>query len=473
MKILTGLFISILFLTLTPSFASAASCQCSTYSTGVAKACEQKSESECYAQLNVKTSCSFFTDDACKTISAPLAPGLAWSKPECDSAKGDWIPKTGETRGPYCFEKQDFSTPYNLSVDILGTNKISNLGQYVNLLYKLVMGLAIFFAIIMTTIAGFKWLTAGGNTGKIGEAKKMIGNALIGLILAAGAYTILQTINPQLVQLHLPRIVKIKTTNYLGVTTCNKYLTPTDCEQNPIGLNSGIAVYAPAGYSGTGCAWDASSNSCVQKDPAVKGKFGGLCLTDNACTGQLKCIFVAGVHVCTDGNVNSVCGSTSDCNAGLICGEGSSCYDPNGKRPQEVSCDTNEQCASGVCENKHCTVGQCDPASCPTSEVCLFVGTSQFKQCGNPPDCILGGNAVCVAQYGAGYYCPSALYSQTDDIKFKTQYLSTNYGAQNSPTARACHSMAATGAQCIFDDECANGSCNGVDVTQNKLGSCN
>ena len=232
LKKILFIFLTLIFIS-SENVALADSCQCTDRNNAVAGACEQKSETECYSQLNTKKACSFFTDDNCKNIKNIVANGLAWTASECATAKGDWRPEGDAAIGPYCYEQQDFSEPYKLNIDILNVNDeaggIKNLGQYINLIYKLVVGLAIFFAIIMTTVAGFKWLTAAGNAGKIGEAKKMIVNAVIGLVIAAGAYTILLTINPRILELHLPLIPKIKTVNYVGVRGCEGYHTLGDC----------------------------------------------------------------------------------------------------------------------------------------------------------------------------------------------------------------------------------------------------
>jgi hypothetical protein len=62
----------------------------------------------------------------------------------------------------------------------------------------------------MIVIAGFEWLTAAGDSGKIKHAREKITNALIGLVLALGSYTILNTINPALLSLQLHPIKMVR-----------------------------------------------------------------------------------------------------------------------------------------------------------------------------------------------------------------------------------------------------------------------
>jgi hypothetical protein len=43
---------------------------------------------------------------------------------------------------------------------------------------------------VITIIAGYQWMTAGGNEEQVAKAKKNISNAVIGLIIILAAYAI-------------------------------------------------------------------------------------------------------------------------------------------------------------------------------------------------------------------------------------------------------------------------------------------
>ncbi|MBP9761041.1 MAG: hypothetical protein KBD15_02260 [Candidatus Magasanikbacteria bacterium] len=73
------------------------------------------------------------------------------------------------------------------------------LGEYIASLYTYGIALMSVIAVIMIIISGLQWVLSGGESGTIDSAKKRIGGALIGLVLAIGSYTILYSINPQLV----------------------------------------------------------------------------------------------------------------------------------------------------------------------------------------------------------------------------------------------------------------------------------
>ena len=76
------------------------------------------------------------------------------------------------------------------------------LGGYLNKIFAVVIGLAGLLAVLMLVINGIQYMMTDSVFQK-GEAKSGIGNALLGLFLALGAFVILNTINPDLVNLDL------------------------------------------------------------------------------------------------------------------------------------------------------------------------------------------------------------------------------------------------------------------------------
>ncbi len=45
-------------------------------------------------------------------------------------------------------------------------------------------------AVVLILVAGFKWMTAGGNEDKVGEAQKLMGAGVIGLVIILSAWGI-------------------------------------------------------------------------------------------------------------------------------------------------------------------------------------------------------------------------------------------------------------------------------------------
>lgn len=70
-------------------------------------------------------------------------------------------------------------------------------------LYKFAIWVIGICALLMVTVGGFMYLVSAGNTSKMDTAKTIIKDAILGLIIALGAYFLLFTINPDLVNLNI------------------------------------------------------------------------------------------------------------------------------------------------------------------------------------------------------------------------------------------------------------------------------
>lgn len=83
-----------------------------------------------------------------------------------------------------------------------GTKITSDLiGRYVVSFYKWGLTIGGVLAVLMLMAGGLIWLTSAGDSGKIGDAKKMISGSLLGTLLLVGAYFFLNTINPNLINM--------------------------------------------------------------------------------------------------------------------------------------------------------------------------------------------------------------------------------------------------------------------------------
>ncbi len=54
-------------------------------------------------------------------------------------------------------------------------------------------------AVVIILLGGFKWMTAGGNEEKVGEAKKLIAAGIVGLVIIILAYSIAKFVIDSLV----------------------------------------------------------------------------------------------------------------------------------------------------------------------------------------------------------------------------------------------------------------------------------
>jgi len=94
--------------------------------------------------------------------------------------------------------------------DAAQTVEPDTLGRYIHEIYKYAIGIVGVVSAVVIMFGGVMWIMAGGNASKIDDAKTWIGAALIGLVLALFSYTILKTVNPDLVRIQSIDIKNIK-----------------------------------------------------------------------------------------------------------------------------------------------------------------------------------------------------------------------------------------------------------------------
>ncbi len=82
--------------------------------------------------------------------------------------------------------------------------------NYIKAYYNYGIAIVGIVAAIMLMIGGLIWITAQGNAGKIQEAQGYVGASLAGLFLVFGAYLILGTVNPDLVNLKVTSIEAVR-----------------------------------------------------------------------------------------------------------------------------------------------------------------------------------------------------------------------------------------------------------------------
>lgn len=102
-----------------------------------------------------------------------------------------------------------FCLPAGLSttkISFGGETKFSDIGVFIKYMYRYTIWVAGILAAAMIVVAGFEWAASGGNSDSISSAKKRIAGATAGLILLVLSYTVLNTINPYLVNFRLPQV---------------------------------------------------------------------------------------------------------------------------------------------------------------------------------------------------------------------------------------------------------------------------
>jgi len=119
--------------------------------------------------------------------------------------------------------------PYQLNVDIPGLTFfapyrdereiiIPILAQYIQAFQKVLIGLSLVAAAIMLVYGGWLYIISGTGM-KVADGKKIIIDALIGMVITLGAIVILSNINPNTAQLSALRLIAIQPKTFEPVTS--------------------------------------------------------------------------------------------------------------------------------------------------------------------------------------------------------------------------------------------------------------
>lgn len=145
---------------------------------------------------------------------------MCWKQKECEESRAVILGKTAST-----LNKNDGGWIENeepcaqkgwgkclpagktkTSISFGGKNTFVDIGEFLQYNYRFAISIAGILAAIMIVVSGIQWVTSGGNSDVISGSKKRIGGALIGLLIAYLSYTILNIVNPSLVNLRLPQV---------------------------------------------------------------------------------------------------------------------------------------------------------------------------------------------------------------------------------------------------------------------------
>ncbi|MBI3572846.1 MAG: hypothetical protein HY092_01460 [Candidatus Kerfeldbacteria bacterium] len=104
------------------------------------------------------------------------------------------ITNSGITSGPIVFTPEVPIATFNGKITV----SAETFGQYVKAVFIYFIWSVGILAVVMVTFGGIKWVSAAGNPTRIHDARDIINNAIIGLIIALTSIVLLQTINPAL-----------------------------------------------------------------------------------------------------------------------------------------------------------------------------------------------------------------------------------------------------------------------------------
>lgn len=170
---------------------------------------------------------------------------ICWQEPQCTEARAKIMVSDPSTASkgfipeePPC-DKKDWGKclpagKSTASISFGGKKEFTDIGEYIKTVYNYALSIASIVAVIMIIVAGFQWISSGGNSDTISGAKKRITGALVGLLIAYMSFIILNTINPSLVNLRLPQVYMIRPFK----------TTPEFCDGLPAGTKFSLAAKA-------------------------------------------------------------------------------------------------------------------------------------------------------------------------------------------------------------------------------------
>jgi len=180
-------------------------CFCST-KNGAVQASEAKVTLDKCESLCEKNGSDFLS---CAT-SLKEYPGnnaLCFTAADCAKVKG----KLSATQPPECPTGMKNCFPGSqavkakLNVKIGAMETVEDLGTYVSVAYSWMLGAVAVIAVIFIMIGGLEWVLSAGGATSVTKAKDRIKNGIIGLLLLISVSLILQTVNPELLKLQVPK----------------------------------------------------------------------------------------------------------------------------------------------------------------------------------------------------------------------------------------------------------------------------
>lgn len=240
----------------------------------------------------------------------------------------------------------------SLGSDVTTTTGLTN---YIRLVYQFAIAAVGILATVMIMFHGFGWAIAGGNAEDITKAKTGITSAIIGLLFAFGAYTLLNIINPATVNLGDICPAEIGFISAQDSASTNKW---ESCR------GGGDSSCTAHDYCKDGCTCDTVADGSKVCRPTAVGTLalGLRCTNSSNCAPPGQCINAGVNHpgICSDSRQNASCNSDADCVAPQTCIETVAavtasglppikrCLPPTGRNNLTV-CTANEQCTSGIC----------------------------------------------------------------------------------------------------------------------------
>ncbi|MFC1703146.1 pilin [Patescibacteria group bacterium] len=388
-----------------------------------------------------------FVPQEAEAVDVCYIAGACMKKKACEEAGGDFrncrtlcSAKNTEVGCGKCKTNEGYCFPprkgIELAIHIGDTKRVYDTSQYLETVYDFAIGIAGGIAGVMLMIGGFQYLTAGGAADRVSAAKKRISDALVGLALTLGAFLILNTISPDLVNMSELRVPMIEKKVF---SACNDFVMKKPCGEEfglvgePPEIGAGEeCVGQSCKLAGANDAFYQCANSNPQNRPvatfAKKAVDPYQCIvcdgidtpctdvgdSDQCCTGFCAKNALTGGGVCASGEAGSKCKTDSECKSGICQGQteltsgnllNNSCSEGLMGSPcdEDKECTGGNVCLADVCTLKGISGGPCvKDTDCPSEHECKTLAGADGGSV-----CAAVGAGTCVRDSGCpnGYYC--------------------------------------------------------------------
>lgn len=183
----------------------------------------------------------------------------------------------------------------------------STIASYIGAIYNYGMAIAGILATLVLMGAGVIWLTSGGDSGKITQAKELISGSIAGLLILVVSWVILNTVNPDLVNLKSIAPTNIATIDIAAQTSLVCCSQKQGATKTAIKLVDGKKIATEGNMDGKEirCGGDSvecpSNKVCLTTDNKVYS-----CAEDNFCCDCASGLFNSG-SFCKNNVTNDAC----------------------------------------------------------------------------------------------------------------------------------------------------------------------
>lgn len=209
-----------------------------------------------------------------------------------------------------------FLAPLSDKLTVFESAKDCALGEYLNILIKILIGFSAVLAMVMITIGGIEYMTSELVSSKKAGIER-ITNAILGLVLALSAFLILNTINPKLLNVCLDKLPEARVT----IIENFEISGGASFDGKPIKINFNTEAYPAAKIASQKTGVDTAFILAIFGQETSSGRNTGSCnyKTANMKPGELEALKIVATSLGKDyTKINMSCSGGASTYGGAI-----------------------------------------------------------------------------------------------------------------------------------------------------------